>query len=161
MLKIWKTTLSYNFSIIHYSWRDTSYNWYYYSKYTSLWKTMESILLTSSWRMLVCFLETGKNLKLNNLYLQSKYLLIQVITSDWISPEAFLLEKSSSQISSLEPLFLDTSSSEQLNSLNILLRFILLKIIVSRIILLRFILLRTTVSRNVLLRLFQFWIYHP
>ena len=38
------------------------------------------------------FLETGKNLKINNCNLQSKYLLIQVITSDRISPEAFLLE---------------------------------------------------------------------
>ena len=137
MLKIWKTTLSNNLSIIHYSWRDTSYNWYYYSKYTSLWKTMESILLISSWRMLVCFLETGKNFKLKSLYLQSIYLLIKVITPDWVFPEAFLLEKSSSQISSLEPLFLDISSSEQLNSLNILLRFILLRTIFSRNILLR------------------------
>ena len=91
MLKIWKTTLSNNRSIIHYSWRDASFNWYCHSKYTSLWKTMESILLISTWRMLECFLETGKNLKSNNRYLQSKCLLIQVITSDWISPEAFLL----------------------------------------------------------------------
>ena len=146
MLKIWKTTLSNNPSMIHYSWRDTSYNWYYHSKYTSLWKPMESILLIWTWRMLVCFLETGKNLKLSNLYLQLKYLLIQVITSDWISPEAFLLEKSSSQISSLEPLFLDTSSSEQLNSLNILLRFILI---------------RTIISRNILLRTIEFQNYPP
>ena len=92
MLKIWKTTLSNNPSMIHYSWRDTSYNWYYHSKYTSLWKPMESILLIWTWRMLVCFLETGKNLNSNNCNLQSKYLLIQVITSDKISPEAFLLE---------------------------------------------------------------------
>ena len=146
MLKIWKTTLSNNLSIIHYSWRDTSYNWYYHSKYTSLWKPMESILLIWTWRMLVCFLETGKNLNSNNCNLQSKSLLIQVITFDWISPEAFLLEKSSSQISSSEPLFLEISSSEQLNSLNILFRFILL---------------RTMVSRNILLRTIEFQIYPP
>ena len=30
MLKIWKTTLSNIPSIIHYSWRGTSYNWYYH-----------------------------------------------------------------------------------------------------------------------------------
>ena len=112
MLKIWKTTLSNNPSMMHYSWRDTSYNWYYHSKYTSLWKPMESILLIWTWRMLVCFLETGKNLNSNNCNLQSKSLLIQVITFDWISPEAFLLEKSSSQISSSEPLFLEISSSD-------------------------------------------------
>ena len=146
MLKIWKTTLSNNPSLIHYSWRDTSYNWYYHSKYTSLWKPMESILLIWTWRMLVCFLETGKNLNSNNCNLQSKYLLIQVITSDWISPEAFLLEKSSSQISSSEPLFLEISSSEQLNSLNIPLRFILLK---------------TMVSRNILHRTIEFQNYPP
>ena len=146
MLKIWKTILSNNLSIIHYSWRDASFNWYCHSKYTSLWKTMESILLISTWRMLECFLETGKNLKSNNRYLQSKCLLIQVITSDWISPEAFLLEKSSSQISSSEPLFLEISSSEQLNSLNIPLRFILL---------------RTMVSRNILLRTIEFQNYPP
>ena len=165
MLKIWKTTLSNNPSMIHYSWRDTSYNWYYHSKYTSLWKPMESILLIWTWRMLVCFLETGKNLNSNNCNLQSKYLLIQVITSDWISPEAFLLEKSSSQISSLEPLFLEMSSSEQLISLNILLRSIEYPPQIcpqfpelsssdklnSGIILLRNILLRTIVSRNILL----------
>ena len=92
------------------------------------------------------FLETGKNLKINNCNLQSKYLLIQVITSDRISPEAFLLEKSSSQISSSEPLFLEMSFSEQLNSLNILLRFILL---------------RTTISRNILLRTIEFQNYPP
>ena len=146
MLKIWKTTLSNNPSMIHYSWRDTSYNWYYHSKYTSLWKPMESILLIWTWRMLVCFLETGKNLNSNNCNLQSKSLLIQVITFDWISPEAFLLEKSSSQISSSEPLFLEMSSSEQLNSLNILLRFILL---------------RTIISRNILLRTIEFQNYPP
>ena len=116
MLKIWKTTLSNNRSIIHYSWRDASFNWYCHSKYTSLWKTMESIIFISTWRMFEYFLETGKNLKSNNCNLQSNNLLIKGITSDKISPETIPSEKSSSQISSLEPLFLDISSLEQLYS---------------------------------------------
>ena len=161
MLKIWKTTLSNNPSMMHYSWRDTSYNWYYHSKYTSLWKPMESILLIWTWRMLVCFLETGKNLNSNNCNLQSKYLLIQVITSDWISPEAFLLEKSSSQISSSEPLFLEISSSDLSSSELSFPEISSSEKLNSRIILLRFILLRTNVSRNILLRIIKFWNYPP
>ena len=85
MLKIWKTTLSNNPSMMHYSWRDTSYNWYYHSKYTSLWKPMESILLIWTLRMLVCFLETGKNLNSNNCNLQSKYLHTHIDHQFWLN----------------------------------------------------------------------------
>ena len=111
--------------------------------------------------MLICFLETGKNLKINDCNLLSKYLLIKVITSDRISPEAFLLEnpphkylpqnhyfwKYPPQIYPPQNYrFQKISSSEKLNS---------------RIILLRFILLRTNVSRNILLKIIKFWNYPP
>ena len=81
------------------------------------------------------FLETGKNLKINNCNLQSKYLLIQVITSDRISPEAFLLENPPHKYLPQNHYFWKYPP--------------------------RFILLRTIVSRNILLRTIEFWNYPP